>query len=132
MSRFNWICLLLLIPAIYMTIIAKETVSVQGTIIGMNQDQVQAGKTGSRDRFRVAVKYNDRPSDTIEVPFHYYLEAKVGDTFTHSVSTFNSNYEGLFVIGVSLFFSLSLVLGVIPLLWAVFMFIKRHTSKIEI
>lgn len=131
MKKFNWFCLLLIIPTIYTFIALHNTVNIEGTIIGMTQDEVQAGKNGSRDRFRVAIKYSDRPSDTIEVPFHYYLEAKVGDKITHPIKTLNPSYEGLFVIGGATCMSLSLLFGVIPFLWEVFMIVKRCRLKFK-
>lgn len=129
MKLYNWLFLLLLVPAIWSFNTLHHSVNIHGTIIGMNQDQVKAGKNGSRDRFQVAVKYSNRHSDTIEVPFHYYLEAKVGDTITHPVKTLNPKYEGLFVIGGAILFSFSLILGVVPFLWEIFMIIKRFKSK---
>lgn len=125
MNKWNWTCLLLLIAAFLMFQKNDETIQRHGTILGKTHDHVKVGKNGFGDRFRVAVQYADKTAATIEVPYHYYLTAKVGQPIEHSVRTVTSRMEFVYIFGGSVCFSLGILFGFIPLLWWLYTKIKN-------
>ena len=122
---------MLFIPAVLMWNDLNETRDLHGTIIGIAQDHVKVGKTGSGNRYNVAIRYQDGSTDTIAVPFDYYLTARVDQPITHSVRVISSGLETFYVFGSSVCISLGLVLGIGPFLWNLYMAWVRRRCDAE-